>query len=333
MNLPAKIKTVIRRHELLETGDTVLVAVSGGPDSVALLSVVNALRYELGVRLHVAHVNHRSRRGADTDERFVRELTEKLQLPFSVKRLDRKRRSRKNSSEELLRDLRIRALTALAAEHRASKIALGHHRDDLAETVLMRMLRGSGLLGLQGIRPKKEIEGFCFIRPFLETSREDIRQYLKEERLPFREDPTNTKTEFFRNKIRLELLPHLEREYNPNVKETLAGLADTAAADYAFLEEQTAGLAQTTLQKGKRRGQLRIPLERIATAHPALQRSLIRLAVRSLQGHTKRLTLRHMKEIEDLIAHRPAGSVVHLPKDLDIRKQRKFLTLNMKPHG
>ena len=321
MDFIAKVKTTILRHRLLQSGNTVLVGVSGGPDSVALLHTLHKLRHPLGLKILVVHVNHQLRRSANTDQRFVERLGETLQLPTRSFRVRIQKTHRQSSLEELAREKRLQTLVRFARQKKAHCIALGHHRDDLAETVLMRILRGTGLLGLQAILPTREIQGIRIIRPFLEVRRMEILNFLQKKKITFRLDPTNRHTHFFRNKIRLHLLPLLEREYQPNITEVLAQLSCNAAIDYDYLRQQT----EKKLFDLRRHS--RIPVQRLLEIHPSLRHMMMRFLIAQLQGDLNRLTATHLAEIDDLMKNRPEKSVVHLPGGLSIRKDKNHLII------
>lgn len=330
MSLINKVRRTIRQYQLIRPGDTIMIGVSGGPDSVALLHVLHQLRHELGLKLSVAHVNHQLRRGADADQRFVQRLCDSLQVSCSTVKVHVRNPHTKGSLEDIAREKRFNGLIRLAKQKKAEAIALAHHQDDLAETVLMRILRGSGLLGLQGILPKRKIKDFPVIRPFIDIKREEIEHFLKIRKLKFRTDPTNKQTRFFRNKIRLELLPLLKKKYNPNINAVLAHLANNVTVDYDYLNCEGQRLLKKLVKKPALKGRVRFPLAPFARLHPSSQRMMLRLAFQQLKGHMKGLTLTHWQEIEDLIKNRPTGSIVHLPAGAHIQKVKSSLTLTAK---
>ena len=311
---------------LISYGEKIIIGVSGGPDSTALLHVLNALRPQLGLQLHIVHVNHQLRRSSRRDEAFVIHLGRRLGIPCSVKRVHVTTSARKSSLEEAAREKRLECLLTVAKQKRAKVIALGHTQDDLAETVLMRILRGTGLLGLQGILPVRQMRGIRIIRPFIQFSKKEILAYLAKSKIKFRIDPTNRKTFFFRNKIRWQLIPLLEKQYQSNLKGILANLAENSANDYNYLQKEGAQqLAKLISQKDKK--QITLSLTALHRLHPALQRMVIRLAIQKLKGHLNQFSLTHMKEIETLINRRPAGSRVDLPHAVSARKQKSSLIL------
>lgn len=269
------VRDFMHRHRMVQAGEKVLVAVSGGPDSVALLDILNRLQEELAIRLHVAHLNH-GLRGSDSDEdaRFVEALCSDLGMPFTGGVEDVRAFVRKQglSVEEGARILRYRFLEEVAGQIGAVRIATGHTSDDQAETVLFRLLRGSGVRGLGGICPVREGR---FIRPLLEVRRREIEQYLAERQLAFRCDRSNEDTAFVRNRIRRELLPLLKEQFNPNVVSTLVRTAAILQDEDDFVEKETArALEQITKKREKRKIVLDLPS--FLNYHIALRRRLIR---------------------------------------------------------
>ncbi|HPU75050.1 MAG TPA: tRNA lysidine(34) synthetase TilS [Bacillota bacterium] len=236
----------VRKYSMIDRGDGVVVGVSGGPDSVALLHFLSSIAREYNLQLHVAHVNHMIRgASADEDERFVSELARSLGIPVTVDRVDVPRLARQLgvTVEDAGRDARYGLYRRICVERGFSRAAVAHHADDQAETVLMRILRGTGLRGLAGIPPIRELGGHAtVIRPFIEVTRAQIEQYCSERALATRTDPTNVDTQYLRNKVRCELLPLLEREYNSNIRAGLARLARLASLDEQYVEEQAVRL-------------------------------------------------------------------------------------------
>jgi len=235
--------------------------------------------------------------------------------------------SKKGSIEDAARQQRFQFFNRLAKKINAKVVALAHTEDDLAETVLMRILRGTGLQGLRGILPVREIDGVCYIRPLLSIKKDTILAFLKKKTIHYRVDPTNKKTEFFRNKIRLELLPLLSKQYNRNIKELLTNLADNVTTDYNYLENQAQKLFTKLAKCSSNNKNVRIDLKLYSSQHPALKRMIIRNGIKQLQGNTNRLTLTHFREIEDFLQNRPQRAIVHLPQNISIHRNSKYLIL------
>jgi len=232
------VLATIGAHDLLRAGDRVVVAVSGGPDSMALLHALWELRDRLGVTIEVAAVDHGLRADARREIDLVRERATALGLPFSAVDVDvaGARRGRRGVSvQDAAREVRLRALASLAAQHGANRVALGHQADDQAETVLYRIVRGTGIAGLAGIPYRREV----FIRPLLDVTRAQILRYLRRRSIPFVEDPSNADPRFARARMRHEILPALARE-NPRVAEALRALASAARGGPAVNVEPAA---------------------------------------------------------------------------------------------
>lgn len=322
-----KVKKNIQETGLFGRGDTIIVGVSGGPDSVTLAHVLHGLQYELGFHLHIAHFNHHLHRLANADQKFVEQLAEQLNIPCSTGHWENARSLKKGSIEDAARKQRLRFFDQLAKKIKAQTVVLAHTQDDLAETVLMRILRGTGLQGLRGILSKRKIDDLYFVRPLLNVKKYTVLAFLKRRDIPFRIDPTNKQTKFFRNKIRLELLPLLTKQYNQNIKELLTNMANTINIDYDYLQNQAQKVFTKCAKSSPDNASIRFNLKLFAKQHPALKRMLIRLGVEQLKGNTKRLTLTHFLEIEDLLQNRPKGSSVHLPRSIYLRKDSQYLLL------
>lgn len=321
MPLEKKILNSLKHQRLIQSNDKILLGVSGGSDSMALLYLLNDLKTDIGFQIHVGHINHHLRTTADADQKFVEKICASLNLPCTCVGLDLASKMEHGGSlEEIARSERFSALITIAKKVSANAIALAHQSDDLAETVLLRILRGSGLQGLQAILPKRTIDSMVFIRPLLKISRDEIQMYLKKNKIKFRNDPTNTQTHFFRNKIRLKLLPWLEKEYQPNIKQLLCSLALTAGEDYAYIRQEALKIFPTLTKK--RKATLKITLAKFHDLPVALKRMTLRLAVEDLKGNTRTLTLTHLLELNELIEERPVGSIVNLPNGLCAAKTK-----------
>ncbi len=324
------VSDTINRCGLLVANDKLVVGVSGGPDSVTLLLLLNSLQKEFKLRLFVTHLDHQLRKDSHKDAEFVSLLAKKLQLPYFSKKVKIARRKNKSSIEELAREERLKFLFAVAKKVGAKKIALGHNKDDQAETVLMRLIRGAGLLGLGAILPKRKIQNYIVIRPLIDAPRRAIEAYLRRRRIIARLDISNKDNVFFRNRIRNCLLPELAKQYNPNIKAVLANFAQTAACDYDYLI-QVAQRLFPKLKKPLARTSafaavgLRLKLDELGKLHPAIQRLLFRISVASIKGSTCQLNFKHIKEIEDLISSRPVRSIVDLPRGVSVSKDRQYL--------
>ena len=283
--LVAEVQRFIDAHQLLHPGARVIVSVSGGADSMALLSLLHRLAPTYRLTLIVAHVNHQLRGGeAIRDARFVERYAAELDLPFHQMAVDVKALKQRTglSSQHAARQLRYGALQSLSCSLAATHVALGHTADDQAETLLMRLLRGGGPAGLAGIPVKR----MPFIRPLLRVHRDSILAYLRAAGIPWVEDSSNTNRGYLRNRVRLDLMPAL-RAYHPNVARRLHHVADMLRADNDVLEQQTEALARQVLSRGVGNAMLAIRRGPFAAAPLAMQRRLLRYAIDRLprSGH------------------------------------------------
>ncbi|MDD5070016.1 MAG: tRNA lysidine(34) synthetase TilS [Candidatus Omnitrophica bacterium] len=299
------------KYRLFKKKDSIMLGVSGGPDSVALLYLFNELRQEFKFKLLCVHFNHLLRKEAVDEEKFVKKLAEKLKIPFTSERKNVGAFFNGDSLEQTARDLRYDFFLKVSRQNRIKKIALAHHKDDLVETVIMRFVRGAGLCGLRGFLPKTKYKQLTVIRPFIDIRKKEIVDWLKIRGIPYCVDKTNFEDTYLRNKIRSKLIPLIE-EMNPNSTEVISSLAQTLTLDYDFLQRQAKEVYQS-LKRGDSLKHVSLALEPLKKMHPALFNNVLRLAVEDLKGNTRRIERKHLEEIEDMIFNRPVGSVVHLP--------------------
>ncbi len=271
----------------VEAGATILVAVSGGIDSVTLLDILYILSYEHGYGVHVAHVNHQLRGAeANRDEAFVRTIAKGYDLPCHVTHVDTQSfaRSHRLSIEEAARELRYRFLRQVCSSVHAHYCAIAHTADDTAETLLLNLFRGTGLTGLASIPPKRPLTKKAYlIRPLLSLSREDIHRYATARSLQWIEDSSNTDRRFVRNRVRHEVLPSLKENFNPRIVETLARTAQLLRQADGFIES----LIESTYAQVARSSDGRVELDRtlLAHLHPFVQGEIVERALTELIGN------------------------------------------------
>jgi len=224
----------INKNNLIEENDKVLVAVSGGPDSICLLNILYNLRETLKIELFVAHVNHLIRKDAKSDAEYVQKYCEDRNIKFFLKECNvmEKSKQEKIGVEEAGRNARYDFFKEVANEYNINKIAIGHNKNDLAETLIMNILRGTGTQGLKGIVNNN------YIRPLLDISRKDIEKYCAENKLEPRIDSTNFENEYTRNKIRNIVIPYIKEEFNPNIIEALVRLSQIVTEEQNFIESE-----------------------------------------------------------------------------------------------
>ncbi|WP_258360679.1 tRNA lysidine(34) synthetase TilS [Moorella sulfitireducens (nom. illeg.)] len=313
-----RVRQTVRRYGLLEPGDKVVVGVSGGPDSLALLHSLRVLQEEFGHTLHVAHLNHGLRPDAVADAEYVRNLALKWDLPFTIESRDvvAYRREHRLSLEEAAREVRYRFLREVAAAVGGGKIAVGHQADDQAETVLLNLLRGSGLTGLKAMLPRRG----QIIRPLLFVSRQEIEEYCRRQGLEPRYDFTNRDTSLRRNKIRHLLLPFLVKEFNPAIIKTLGRTAVILQEE----EEILAGLAEEAFAGIKicqEKGRLVLDREKWLTLPRGIQRRVLRLAATSME---KKVTFDQVEGAREVAIR---GGTITWPGHLRVEAWGKELTL------
>lgn len=319
MSLIKRVKDSIDKYNLVSNGDKVIVSVSGGPDSVVLLHVLWCLRSDYNLDLHVFHLDHMFRgEESEADAEYVAQFAAKLAVPKTIMKHDVPAYIEETglSKQAAARKIRYKLCNELAEEIGADKIAIGQHADDQAETVLMNFLRGAGLEGLSGIAPIREEK---FIRPLLDVWREDIEQYCQEYNLNPRLDSSNLKPIYLRNKIRLELLPHLAAEFNDSIKENLNRMAGVLRVENNFLANQ-AKKKYDNLVLNEEEEELILELNDLQILDLALQRRVIRRAIVEFCGTKKDYYFQHIKQIEELIAEGSTGSRLQLPRGLRVKK-------------
>jgi tRNA(Ile)-lysidine synthase len=328
-----QVKYFIGNHQLLSIGDRVLVAVSGGPDSVALLHVLCELRDEFSLHLEVAHLQH-GIRGADAedDARFVAELAKQLALPFHLRKVDLPRLKSdagKGNLEALARRERYQFFAALVDERKLSKVATAHTQDDQAETVLMWLLRGSGMRGLGGMEPLHRMKtdgkgargGITVIRPLLNVTKVEILDFLKAKQSAFRVDRTNRDTRLLRNWIRWELLPKLMARSGARFSARLARQAELLRDDDFVLE----GLARGALERMRRPDGL--DRELFLEEPPASQRRILRLWIEEARGDLLGVDFAHVAALLDLIKGDPPHARLAVPGGFELVKEYRRLRL------
>jgi len=316
-----KVSDFIAEHNLVAAGDLVILGVSGGPDSVALLHIMLTLAPSLGFRLHVAHLHHGLRAEADLDQQLVEDLCREWRVPLSVERLDvaALAAAQEMSVEEAGREARYRFLQDLRLDLKGDRIATAHHRGDQAETVLMHLIQGTGARGLQGILPLRD----RIIRPLLDLSREEIMAYLCDNGLPYRIDSSNFDNNYLRNRIRWELLPLLERRFNPAIVQTLCRLAAVMREENRFWDEQIKQILPRVVTRDN--AVLRADIEFLRELSPALRRRCLHDILH--QAGSRRVTWNDVERVTDLMAGEGSSRRVPVSGDLWVKKSYAWLEI------
>ena len=317
--LEQRVFDFIRQHHLVSASEKLVVAISGGADSVCLLHILVGLKAQLKVKLHIAHLNHRLRDAeSEADAEYVADLAHKLGVPPTIERRDVKAYQKKMrlSPEEAAREVRYRFLTEVAKDTGAKRVAVGHTQDDHIETILMHLIRGAGTRGMRGLQPSTEWSSktgsLTVIRPLLEISHQETEDCCRQHRLAPRLDASNLSLSPLRNRIRQQLLPLLQ-SYNPGIAEALLRMGRIAGDDIDFLDKETARLwKKLARQDGETVTLNRKGLDRLP---PTLKRYLLRTGAERLLGSAKDIEMRHIEEMMALLG-RPAGKRLSLPGNL-----------------
>jgi tRNA(Ile)-lysidine synthase len=322
-----QIRKTIDIYSMLKRGDHLVVAVSGGPDSVALLRILALLTNEYQLRLTTAHLNHGLREAeADGEEAFVRRLSADMGIPCVCKRMDVRalQRVRRRSLEEIGREERYRFLRETADQCGAMKIAVGHHRDDQAETVLLHLLRGSGMEGLRGILPVRDGR---IIRPLLEVGRAEILEFLRSEGIGYRLDSSNESALFLRNRIRNELIPELALRYNPQLIEGLCRMAGIIRREDDYLRDV---IRQIIDRWGIVAGfeNIEIPLRDFRALHEAIQGRIIKHLLEDASSSRNGIGYRHIEAVLDLARRTCSRNAsLNLPFRIRVEYERDILRI------
>jgi len=313
MPLVQLVAEKIKEYKMITPGETIIVGVSGGADSVSLLHILNKLKDQLNINLIVAHLNHRFRgKEAEADARFVSELAKRLQLEAYVESRDvpAYKCSRGVSDQVAAREVRYNFLSEVAAKTGAAKVALGHHADDQTETILLHFIRGTGTRGLRGMLPVRDN---FFIRPLLTIRRKEIESYCRQHALAYRHDASNDKAKYFRNKIRLELVPLLESQYNTNLIQAINRLGEIVRDEDDYMDQQ-AGKAYRQLKLEAGGGTIRLERDRLLAIPAALRNRVILLAWFDICGDRDDLEYKHINKVLEIIKGGGGYRQIALPR-------------------
>lgn len=309
-----KVVQTINENSMFCVDDKVIIGVSGGPDSMCLLHVLNSMKDKLKINLVVAHVNHCLRgEEADKDHDYVKEFCNKLNIDFYAIRVDINKLSKDKgiSSEMAGRVARYEFFENIKNKIGAQKIAIAHNANDQAETILMRIMRGTGISGLVGIKP---IRNSIFVRPLINISREEIEDYCKKNNINPRIDMTNFQSIYARNKVRLELIPYIKENFNKDIVMTLNRLSDTVRIDNDYLEYVSMKKYKLCCKEEKEKV---IVYKRGFLEHKAIVTRIIRRAVSYLTGSTYNFEKKHILDIINIQKH-DTGTALDLPNNIKV---------------
>ncbi len=316
MMLSEKVKMDIQNHGLIERDDRILVAFSGGTDSLALLNLLDHIKNELGFIIGAAHLNHGLRGSqADDDEAFCRTFCEQRGIPYYSKTIDvaAYAKEQKISIELAGRKERYVFFKDIMVNKRYDKCATAHHLDDQAETILLNLMRGASLSGLTGMQPKRE----DFIKPLLGVRKEDLVVYLEKEGITSREDESNKESIYQRNKVRNHLIPYIKENFNGNIEETLVRMGRLIQKDLEYIESQVSDASGKFIEKDELSDQVILKKGAFLEQEAILSR-LVLEALKALKHNLTDIEEVHVREVMAL-GHKETGKIIHLKEGIMVR--------------
>lgn len=312
MSLIKKFQNISHQYDLWKKGDKIVVACSGGPDSVCLLDVFAKLASKYDLKLIIAHVNYGLRgKDSDKDEEFVRNLAEKYDLKIKVLKPKNVK-----ATENSLRDIRYKFFEEVRRENNFDSVAVAHTLDDQAETYLMRIIRGSGLAGMAAMRHKTG----KVIRPLLGITKKEILEYLNKTDRTYRTDRTNKEISFLRNKIRNRLIPYLEKKYNPNIKKTLFASSLSIADDYDLISEITDKVYSANKK---------LSVSKLLKLHPALRKRVLIKTIEEKKLDLKDIETGHIEEVLKVLKSTKNKSQIVVFKGLKFTRKGDKITVSL----
>lgn len=313
-----KVIETIRKYNLIEDGDKIVLGVSGGPDSISMLNILKEIKDEQIIKfeIYVAHINHMIREEAIDDEKYVEDYCNKNNIKCYIKRIDvvKIANDKKIGTEEAGRKARYEFFEEILKRTNSNKIAIAHNINDKIETIIMHLLRGSGLSGLKGIEPIRDNK---FIRPLIECERSEIEQYCEKYELNPRIDKTNFENEYTRNKIRNIVIPYIKQEFNPNIVQTLSRLSDVAIEEIKYISKQTQKIYQQILIEKEDR-QIILNLKKFNEQEKIIKSQLILLTTKQLMGSTQGIEKIHIEDIIKLCSNNVGNKYLTPNKNIKI---------------
>lgn len=293
-----KVLKTISKYNLIENGDKLVLGVSGGPDSISMLDILNEIKennkIDLNFEIVVAHINHMIRKEAKEDEEFVRKFCKEKNIEFYSKSIDVKKLANTNKigTEEAGRNVRYKFFDEVLEKTGSNKIAIAHNKNDNAETIIMNIMRGSGISGLKGIEAKRGI----YIRPLIECEREEIENYCEEKKLNPRIDKTNFENEYTRNKIRNIIIPYVKKEFNPNIINTLERLSNLVKEEEEYIEIQIRNAYNNLLIEASKE-EIVLDLKKFNNQEKVIKSRVLLYTITRLLGSSNGIEKVHIEDI------------------------------------
>lgn len=338
-NVEEQVYNCIKKYKLINEGDKLVIGVSGGPDSICLLQVLNLLKEKLKFEIYVAHVNHMIREEAESETKYVQKFCENLGVECFIKKIDVKEYAKvhKIGTEEAGRIIRYDFFNEISKNVLANKIVTAHNSNDKAETVLLNILRGSGLSGLKGIEP---IRNNKYIRPLIETTRQDIEKYCAEHNLQPKIDKSNLESIYKRNKVRNDLIPYIQKEFNPNFLKTINRLSEVATEENEYMEQLTkikfdeccvGAIIDCSLFEEMTQNQTMLDLKKFNNLELVIKRRVILYTISKVVGNTMGIEKVNIDEIIKLCENNIGNKYLTPTKKIKILvKNKKIYFISLK---
>ena len=312
-----EVLETIKKYNLIENGDRLVLGVSGGPDSISMLNILNQIKKQgiIDFKIYVAHINHMIRKEAKTDEEYVKKYCDKNKIEFYSKSIDVRKLANNNKvgTEEAGRMVRYKFFDEVLEKTGSNKIAIAHNKNDKAETIIMNILRGSGITGLKGIEPKRG----KYIRPLVECERCEIEDYCEKEKLNPRIDKTNFENIYTRNKIRNIVIPYIKKEFNPNIIETLNRLSELVVDEEEYLEKQVEKIYKEILIE-ENKSEIVIDLKQFNIQEKVIKSRVVLYTITRLFGTSKEISKVHIEDIIKLCGNNIGNKYLTPNKNIKI---------------
>lgn len=318
--LEEKVRKTIREYNLIEKNDSIVVGVSGGPDSMTLLSILLKLKEEFNLKIYVAHVNHMLRENAIKDEEYVKEFCEKNNIEIFIKKANISEIAQKEKIglEEAGRNVRYNFFEEVLKNTESNKIAIAHNLNDKVETIIMNTLRGSGVSGLKGIEAKRK----KYIRPLIEIERCEIEKYCIENKINPRHDESNDDNTYTRNKIRNIVIPYIKNEFNPNIIKTLNRLSEIIKEEDEYVQSETEKIFKEILLTDEK-NKIEFNPRKFNEQEKVIQKNLILLAIKKVKGSTQGIEKVNIDDIIKLCNNNIGNKLIRPTKQLEIGIKNK----------
>lgn len=326
-----KVKETIIKYDLISAGDRIVLGVSGGPDSTAMLVCLNELSKEMNFEIMVCHINHGIRENAKLDEKYVKDFCEKLDVPFFVLHTNvlEEAKKQKRGVEETGRIIRYKFFEEIMNRAHFNKIAIAHNKNDNVETIIMNVLRGSGTSGLKGIEAKSGV----YIRPLIEISRDEIEEFTKQYNP--RHDESNDENEYTRNKIRNIVIPYVKKEFNPNIVETITRLSSISKEETEYLDKITEAtykkICEGEVYNEENKPTIILDLKSFNLEDTIIRKRLILYSIKKIFGSTKGIEKVHIEDIIKLCSNNVGNKYLTPNKNTKIViKNKKIYIMSVK---